>query len=157
MLAHWDDVEWTRIDRGPLQGERQRLGAAAGATRAGLSRYRMRPGERAMPVHVHADEEELFYVLGGIGLSWQDGRTHRVTAGDCICHRAGAEAHTIVAGGEELAVDGPALATERRAEPVPARGASGRTRAPRARVDSAVEHGRDDRRPTGAHAPRRGR
>jgi hypothetical protein len=25
----------------------------------------MGPGERAMPVHLHADEEELFYVLGG--------------------------------------------------------------------------------------------
>lgn len=98
MLAHWDDVEWVRIDRGPLQGSRQRLGAAAGAVRAGLSRYRMAPGERAMPVHVHADEEELFYVLGGIGLSWQDGRTYAVAPGDCIVHRASAESHTIVAG-----------------------------------------------------------
>ena len=30
-----------------------------------------------MPVHVHADEEELFYVLDGEGLSWQDGRAYR--------------------------------------------------------------------------------
>src|SRR5438874_2575974 len=73
-------------------------GAAAGAVRAGLSRYRMAPGERAMPVHVHADEEELFYVLGGIGLSWQDGRTYAVAPGDCVVHRASAESHTIVAG-----------------------------------------------------------
>jgi uncharacterized cupin superfamily protein len=104
MLAHWDDVEWTRIDRGPLQGERQRLGAAAGTARAGLSRYRMGPGERAMPVHVHADEEELFYVLGGSGLSWQDGHTYRVAAGDCIVHRASAEPHTIIAGEDGLEV-----------------------------------------------------
>jgi uncharacterized cupin superfamily protein len=76
---------------------RQRLGAAAGVARAGLSRYRMNPGERAMPVHVHADEEEIFYVLGGRGISWQDGRGHAVEAGDCIVHRAGAEAHTILA------------------------------------------------------------
>jgi uncharacterized cupin superfamily protein len=104
MLAHWDAVEWTRIDRGPLQGERQRLGTAAGAARAGLSRYRMGPGERAMPVHVHADEEEIFYVLGGAGLSWQNGRTYAVSAGDCIVHLRGAEAHTIVAGDEGLDV-----------------------------------------------------
>src|SRR5579862_6687304 len=98
MLAHWDDVEWTRIDNGPLRGMRQRLGAAAGATRAGLSRYRMGPGERAMPAHVHADEEEIFYVLAGSGLSWQDGRTYAVSAGDCLVHLAAKEAHTIVAG-----------------------------------------------------------
>jgi uncharacterized cupin superfamily protein len=104
MLAHWDDVEWTRIDRGPLQGSRQRLGARASTARAGLSRYRLGHGERAMPVHVHADEEEFFYVLGGSGLSWQDGRTYRVAAGDCIFHRRNAESHTIVAGDEGLDV-----------------------------------------------------
>lgn len=104
MMAHWDDVEWTRIDRGPLQGQRQRLGAEAGAARGGLSRYRMGPGERAMPVHVHADEEEIFYVLAGSGLSWQDGRTYAVAAGDCLVHRCGAEAHTIVAGADGLDV-----------------------------------------------------
>jgi uncharacterized cupin superfamily protein len=104
MLAHWDDVEWTRIDRGPLQGSRQRLGAAAGTARAGLSRYRMDAGERAMPVHVHADEEEIFYVLDGAGVSWQDGRTYAVGASDCIVHLAGAEAHTLVAGDEGLDV-----------------------------------------------------
>ena len=97
MLAHWDAVDWARIDRGPLKGSRQRLGAAAGAARAGLSRYKLGPGERAMPVHVHADEEEIFYVLGGSGLSWQDGRTYTVRAGDCIVHRRNAESHTIVA------------------------------------------------------------
>ncbi len=64
----------------------------------------MGPGERAMPVHVHADEEELFYVLGGSGLSWQAGRVYRVGAGDCIVHRAGGEAHTIVAGDDGLEV-----------------------------------------------------
>jgi uncharacterized cupin superfamily protein len=98
VLVHWDEVDWARIDLGPLQGQRQRLGAAAGAARAGLSRYRLRDGERAMPVHVHADEEEIFYVLAGRGVSWQDGRVYAVAAGDCIVHGAGAEAHTIVAG-----------------------------------------------------------
>jgi uncharacterized cupin superfamily protein len=56
-----------------------------------------------MPVHVHADEEEIFYVLDGRGISWQDGRTHAVAAGDCIVHRAGAEAHTILA--DDAALD----------------------------------------------------
>jgi uncharacterized cupin superfamily protein len=98
MLCHWDDVEPEAIDRGELRGERLRLGDAAGAVRTGLSRYRLPAGARAMPVHVHGDEEEIFYVLAGEGLSWQDGSTYRVAAGDCIVHRAGAEAHTIVGG-----------------------------------------------------------
>ena len=104
MHVHWDDVEPVAIDEDDLRGTRWRLGAAAGTARVGLSRYRLAPGERAMPVHVHGDEEELFYVLAGEGLSWQDGRTYRVTAGDCLLHRPRAEAHTIVGAGEGLDV-----------------------------------------------------
>jgi uncharacterized cupin superfamily protein len=104
MVIHWDEVEPRVIERTQLRGTRWRLGAAAGAADAGLSRYRIAPGERAMPVHVHADEEELFYVLDGEGVSWQDGRTYAVRAGDCILHRADAEAHTILGTGEGLDV-----------------------------------------------------
>jgi uncharacterized cupin superfamily protein len=57
-----------------------------------------------MPVHVHADEEEIFYVLDGEGLSWQGGRVYPVRAGDCILHRAGAEPHTILGAGDGLDV-----------------------------------------------------
>src|SRR5207342_424062 len=78
MVVHSDEVEPRIIDGTQLRGTRWRLGAAAGAVRAGLSRYRIAPGERAMPVHVHADEEELFYVLAGEGLSWRDGRVYPV-------------------------------------------------------------------------------
>ena len=101
MLAHLDDVGPEAIERGPLRGTRWRLGRAAGATRVGLSRYLMRPGERAMPVHVHADEEEIVVVLAGSGFSWQDGRLYPVAPGDAIVHRAGAEAHTVLAGPDD--------------------------------------------------------
>src|SRR4051812_8566166 len=96
-VVHWDDVPAQRIDRGDLQGSRVRLGGAAGTTRTGLSRYRLAAGDRAMPVHVHADEEELFYVLEGDGVSWQDGRGFALSRGDLVVHRAGEEAHTIIA------------------------------------------------------------
>src|SRR3954468_3723891 len=96
-LVHLDAVEEQIIDDGDLRGRRARIGAAAGAARVGLSRYRLGPGERAMPVHVHADEEEVFVVLGGSGLSWQDGAAHEVGAGDVVVPRAGAGAHTILA------------------------------------------------------------
>jgi len=106
LVTHADEVAPQVIDRGELRGTRRRLGAAAGAVRTGLSRYGLAAGERAMPVHVHADEEELFVVLAGSGLSWQDGATYAVGAGDVVVHRAGAEAHTILAapGGEGLDV-----------------------------------------------------
>ena len=104
MIVHWDDVEPIVIADGDLRGTRWKLGAAAGATRTGLSRYRLGPGERAMPVHVHGDEEELFYVLAGEGLSWQDGRTYSVRAGDCVLHRPRAEAHTMAGAGDGLDV-----------------------------------------------------
>jgi uncharacterized cupin superfamily protein len=104
MVIHWDDVEARAIEGDHLRGTRWRLGAAAGAQRVGLSRYRLAGGERAMPVHVHADEEEIFYVLDGEGLSWQDGRGYPVRAGDCILHRAGAEPHTILGAGDGLDV-----------------------------------------------------
>jgi uncharacterized cupin superfamily protein len=104
MVTHFDEVEPRVIEGTQLRGTRWRLGAAAGAADVGLSRFRLAPGERAMPAHVHADEEELFYVLDGEGVSWQDGRTYEVRAGDCILHRADAEAHTIVGAGEGLDV-----------------------------------------------------
>jgi len=104
MVIHWDEVEPRVFDGTHLRGRGWRLGAAAGASDVGLTRYRIASGERAMPVHVHADEEELFYVLAGEGLSWQDGRTYAVRTGDCILHRPGAEAHTILGAGDGLDV-----------------------------------------------------
>jgi uncharacterized cupin superfamily protein len=53
---------------------------------------------------VHADEEEHFYVLAGSGLSWQDGWTYRVQAGDLLVHPAQGAAHTIVGGDDALDV-----------------------------------------------------
>ena len=102
-IAHWDEVASRTIERGDMRGERWRLGAAAGTRRVGLSRYRIPAGHRCMPVHVHADEEEIFFVLSGSGFSWQDERAWRVGAGDCLVHRVNAEAHTLVAD-EELDV-----------------------------------------------------
>jgi len=103
-LVHLDDVPEQVRDLGPLQGRRSRPGAAAGALGVGLSRFTMGPGERAVPVHVHIDEEELFFVLAGSGVSWQDGRTFAIGTGDLVCHRADEETHTMVAGPDGLRV-----------------------------------------------------
>lgn len=103
-VVHWDDVEPRPFERGELRFARRRLGPRIGLARAGLSRYEVPPGGRLMPAHVHADEEEIVFLLAGSGLSWQDGRTYQVRAGDTIVHRAGAEAHTLVAGDDGLDV-----------------------------------------------------
>ncbi len=103
-LVHVDDVEVIDRANGELQSRRRRLGAAAGAARIGVSRWEIAPGMRSTPEHVHADEEEIVYVLRGSGLSWQDGTTYAVGPGDCLTHRVNAEAHTLIAGDEGLDV-----------------------------------------------------
>ncbi len=62
------------------------------------------PGGRSSPVHVELDEEEIFYVLAGTGLSWQSGKTYEVRAGDTIVHRVAEEDHTLIAGPDGLDV-----------------------------------------------------
>jgi uncharacterized cupin superfamily protein len=59
-------------------------------------------GKWSTPAHVEGAEEEIFFVLAGSGLSWQDGATYEVRAGDCLVHLAEAEAHTLRAGPDGL-------------------------------------------------------
>jgi uncharacterized cupin superfamily protein len=103
-VVHWDDIEVWDLRRGPMQLDRIDLGNAAESVRVGAARLRLDPGGRSSPVHVELDEEEIFFVLAGSGLSWQEGKTYEVGAGDCIVHRVAAEAHTLVAGPEGLDV-----------------------------------------------------
>ncbi|MDQ3722005.1 MAG: cupin domain-containing protein, partial [Actinomycetota bacterium] len=96
MISHWDDVPWTTHEHGELRFARQGLSRPRGSAGATLSRYRIAPGDRSMPQHVHVDEEELFYVLAGRGLVWQGDAVHEVRAGDLIVHLADAEPHTLL-------------------------------------------------------------
>src|SRR6266536_3586693 len=106
MVIHWDEAEGTTTDVGELRGTWRRLGRAAGAIGVGANRIDLPPGGRSTPVHTHTAEEEIFYVLGGSGMSWQDGRTYRVGAGDCLLHLPRGPAHTLVAGDDGLQVLG---------------------------------------------------
>jgi uncharacterized cupin superfamily protein len=101
-IAHWDDVEKVRRDFGNIHALWSYLGEAAGSRAVGVRRIELAPGEIPTPAHAHSDEEEIFFVLAGSGLSWQNGVTYEVGAGDCLVHRARTEAHTIRAGGEGL-------------------------------------------------------
>jgi len=103
-ITHRDDVPVRRFEDGDLAFERRRLGAAAGSTRIGCSLFAVDPGMRQMPVHVHGDEEEIFYVVSGSGLSWQAGQACEIAAGDTIVHRPDGAAHTTIAGPEGMEV-----------------------------------------------------
>lgn len=101
-LAHWDDVERRRRAKGEMDAEWQRLGDAAGTVGVGLNRVRVAPGRLPTPPHSHGASEEVFYVLSGSGLAWQDGDAHEVRPGDFVVHRADHFEHTFVAGAEGL-------------------------------------------------------
>jgi uncharacterized cupin superfamily protein len=101
-IAHWDDVEWHRRAKGEMDAEWQRLGDHAGTTGVGVNRVRVTPGRLPTPPHSHGASEELYYVLGGSGLVWQDEAVHEVRPGDCVIQRAGSMEHTFVAGDEGL-------------------------------------------------------
>ena len=63
-----------------------------------MSRIQLDEGDRATPAHVQGAEEEIFYILGGQGVSWQDGETFDVRAGDTLVHLPCREAHTLIGG-----------------------------------------------------------
>jgi uncharacterized cupin superfamily protein len=104
MIAHWDDVEGERAEVGHLVSIWHDLGEAAGSVTVGLQRIRIDPGKWSTPAHVELAEEEIFYVLGGSGLSWQEGETYEVGAGDCLVHRVEEATHTLNAGPDGLDV-----------------------------------------------------
>jgi uncharacterized cupin superfamily protein len=104
LIAHWDEIERHRLDVGPMGLVRIDLGRAAGTVDVGVARLQVDPGKQASAVHVHYAQEEIFYVLGGSGISWQDGKAYEVGPGDCLVHLAGKETHTLIAGQDGLDV-----------------------------------------------------
>ena len=104
MIAHWDEVEWQRREKGEMGADWQRLGNAAGTHTVGVNRVRIDPGRLSTPPHSHGASEELVFVLSGSGLSWQDEQVYEVGPGDCIVHLADHEEHTLRGGPDRLEV-----------------------------------------------------
>ncbi len=101
---HWDDVAVERREAGHISGSWRRLAAAAGAEGVGLSRIEVDPGMWSTPAHTHGRAEEIFFVLGGSGLLWQDGANFDIGIGDCFVFTAGFGPHTLKAGPDGLDV-----------------------------------------------------
>jgi len=101
-VVHRAEVPVREVSEGDIAFARQMLGVAAGSARIGASVYVVRPGARQMPVHVHGDEEEIFYVLSGGGLSWQRDEACAVGPGDVMVQPPRGLPHTFLAGDEGL-------------------------------------------------------
>ena len=80
----------------------QRLGDAAGAKGLGLNRVRVEPGRLPTPPHSHGRSEEIYFVLAGSGLLWQDEAVCEVRAGDVIVQTADHYEHTFKGGPDGL-------------------------------------------------------
>jgi uncharacterized cupin superfamily protein len=94
-IAHFDDAPVREHDLGHIRGRWTMVGAAAGCEKVGVRRIQIPAGGWSTPAHEHGRDEEIFYVLSGRGLSWQDGEVAEVGPGDCIVYLAGGGAHTL--------------------------------------------------------------
>lgn len=106
---HVDQVEARSWEIGDLVASRKRLGEAAGADRLGVAIIEVPPGKRPFPAHAHVDEDEVFLVLEGSGLSYQtsgskDIRSYEIGVDDILLHKSSGDAHTLIAGEEGLTV-----------------------------------------------------
>ena len=91
------------MERGHIAGDWQSLTGEQSVV-TGVKRIRVDAGRWSTPAHVENSEEEIFYVLSGSGISWQDGACYEVGSGDCLVHTARTEAHTLRAGADGLEV-----------------------------------------------------
>ncbi|MDQ3995213.1 MAG: cupin domain-containing protein [Actinomycetota bacterium] len=107
-VSHWEEVRPRRREVGHIGGTWFDLGSAAGSVTVGVQRIQIDPGKWSTPAHVEGVDEEIFFVLGGSGLSWQlnaEGpAAYEVGEGDCLVHLPGNEAHTLRAGPSGLDV-----------------------------------------------------
>jgi uncharacterized cupin superfamily protein len=102
VISHWDEARTWRGERGHIAGTWSSL-TGRDSKSVGVKRIQVDPGKWATPLHLEGAEEEIFYVLGGSGVSaqWEgegDPVGYEVREGDCIVHLALENAHTLQAG-----------------------------------------------------------
>jgi uncharacterized cupin superfamily protein len=96
-ITHFEEAPARELAVGHLCARWTALGEAAGSVRVGVRRIEVPAGSWSTPAHEHGREEEIFYVLGGRGLSWQKGNATELRAGDCIVYLPGRGAHSLYA------------------------------------------------------------
>jgi uncharacterized cupin superfamily protein len=103
-LANLHESPPREVDNGHLRGVWRDLGREAGTRTVGLRRIEIAAGCFSTPAHEHGADEEIFFVLDGDGLLWQEGKTYEVACEDCIVHKPRRGAHTLRAGERGLDV-----------------------------------------------------
>lgn len=114
-----DDARAGELAFGHIKGKWRDLGRAAGTRTVGLRRIEVAEDHFSTPAHDHGADEEIFFVLGGHGLLWQDGQTFEVGPDDCMAHKPRRGTHTLRAGegGLDVLVYGQRLDTSLTALP----------------------------------------
>jgi uncharacterized cupin superfamily protein len=78
-------------------GERQRVGMAIGARKLGYSFFTVPPGMAAFPYHSHTGNEEMIYIIEGLGTLRFGKDESLVSAGTVIAFPPGVEnAHQLI-------------------------------------------------------------
>jgi uncharacterized cupin superfamily protein len=103
-IANLNDSPSGEVATGHIKGVWRDLGRDAGTRGVGLRRIEVAEGYFSTPAHEHGGDEEIFFVLAGEGLLWQNGQTFTVREGDCMVHRPKRGAHTLRGGSGGLDV-----------------------------------------------------
>jgi uncharacterized cupin superfamily protein len=103
-IANFSDSPAREVAVGHIKGLWRDLGRALGTRTIGLRRIEIAEGCFSTPAHEHGADEEIFFVLAGEGLLWQDGETCAVAGKDVIVHRPKRGPHTLRAGAGGLDV-----------------------------------------------------
>ncbi len=84
-------------DGSPFGGVRQRVGSAVGARKLGYSFFTVPPGKAAFPYHAHTGNEEMIYIIAGVGVLRIGKEDLSVTAETVIAFPPGVEnAHQLI-------------------------------------------------------------
>jgi len=98
VIANLNEGPERDVEAGHIRSTWRDLGRQVGSQGVGVRRIVAAEGGFTTPAHEHGVEEEIFFVLAGEGLLWQEGETFDVRAGDCIVHRPKSGAHTLRGG-----------------------------------------------------------
>ncbi len=101
-LPNFYDGQSRELAFGHIKGVWRDLGREARTRTVGLRRIEVAGGHFSTPAHDHGGDEEIFFVLSGSGVLWEDGTTYEVRGGDCIVHRPQRGAHTLRAADDGL-------------------------------------------------------
>jgi uncharacterized cupin superfamily protein len=98
-VANIGDLQLEHFEKGDkFESNSVRIGPLLGAKDLGYSYDVVPPGKCSCPFHSHRGEEEMFFIVKGVGTLRYGDETRKIRAGDIICCPTGGPetAHQIV-------------------------------------------------------------